>query len=497
MRAALRSSILVFIFTASACVDAEPEVRAKDASVRADAGGAIDDAGAGNEDASEVNEDALAPEEDSGVADSGAAHEDAAADEDATASMDATTFPDASTPPPPPDGGMPPNCIFNTALPANPTLDPRLRMPTSRLTELESCIQQMPAQASALVDAFLEEHRLSYNAAPLVGPLSNTALILYRGDASNLTVSGSFDGWPSPGTRTFRNIANTDLHVASIPVLQGERHQYKLTRNLGSRIEWTNDPKNRWVVWDGFDVGGPGQFNNEVFGINHIFSTSVVYRFFVRDRDVFLQLPLAHFDGATTMGVLYVHDGNEMLTRAGMQPVVDQTISAGRAAPTAIAYIALPDQNIRYDEYTYGAPTANGDNYIAMIADEIAPEIEAYLRLGAMPELRGLAGASLGGLISFYGAWTRNDKFRLIGGQSSSLFWNNEDMIDRFENQPLIQARIYLDSGSPQDNSGVTQAMADVLETRGYDYLHIEEMGGQHEWPFWAGRFDELLEFLY
>jgi hypothetical protein len=70
---------------------------------------------------------------------------------------------------------------------------------------------------------------------------------------------------------------------------------------------------------------------------------------------------------------------------------------------------------------------------------------------GGMPDERGLAGASLGGLISFYGVWTRNDAFRLVGGQSSSLFWNEE----------------------------------------------VEEPGALHEWPSWRGRFEELLEFLY
>jgi enterochelin esterase-like enzyme len=197
------------------------------------------------------------------------------------------------------------------------------------------------------------------------------------------------------------------------------------------------------------------------------------------------------------MGVLYVSDGNEMLTRAGMQAVADAAIAAGRALPVAIAYVALPSQNVRTDEYTYGSATANGDRYVAMLADEIVPVIESYVRIAQMPENRGLAGTSLGGLISFYGVWTRNDVFRLVGAQSPSLWWANDDMVARVENGPILSARVYLDSGSPGDNSTVTQAMADALQSRGYDHLHIVESGAQHEWSYWAGRFDELLEFLY
>ena len=103
----------------------------------------------------------------------------------------------------------------------------------------------------------------------------------------------------------------------------------------------------------------------------------------------------------------------------------------------------------------------------------------------------------LGGLISFYGVWTRIDTFRLVGSQSGSLFWNDGDMRERVLDGPMLPARVYLDSGSPNDNMQVTQEMAAALAGRGYDHRHLLEPNGRHEWPFWAGRFDELLEFLY
>ncbi len=352
-----------------------------------------------------------------------------------------------------------------------------------------------PSRANTLVNSFLEEHRLYGSTAPLRG--ENTAHVLYRGDASGLSVSGSFDGWPSPGMRTFRAVAGTDLFVAELPVEANARHQYKLTRQTNNNVEWTTDPLNRFVVWDGIDQHNVGSFNNEVFGPSHVLDKSVLYRFFIGDRDVFLQLPLAHFSGVSTMGVLYVHDGNEMLTRSGMQSVVDATIAAGRCDPLATVYIALPSQEIRIDEYTFGTPTAKGDAYIAMIADELVPAVERFVRTGAMPELRGLAGASLGGLISFHGGWIRNDAFQLIGGQSSSFFWEDDEIITRYRDGAMIDARIYLDSGSPGDNSGVTREMNEVLEMRGYDHLHVEQAGASHDWFYWAYRFDELLEFLY
>ena len=70
-------------------------------------------------------------------------------------------------------------------------------------------------------------------------------------------------------------------------------------------------------------------------------------------------------------------------------------------------------------------------------------------------------------------------------------------MITRFEGGPTIDARIYLESGSPRDNHDPTEAMADVLRRRGYVYRHVVQPGARHEWSAWRARFDELLEFLY
>lgn len=459
-------------------------VRAEDAAVP-DAG--FEDDAATAPDAAESSD---AAPSDSGVepADSGPA--------DSGAGLDAAIAPDAA----PADAGLP-SCTFGGAMTG--ALDPRRGLAASRLAELEACLASNPGSAAALADGFLSELAAAGGGAPWE---NGESLVFFRGDASNLTVSGSFDGWPDPGIRTFRNLAGTDLHVARIPVASGAREQYKLTRRNGGTTEWFTDPLNRWVVWDGFDQQSPGNFNNELFGPSHTFGTSVLHRFFIRDRDVFLQLPLAHFSGTATMGVLYVHDGNEMLTRAGMQAIVDQAIASGNTAPIAVAWVALPDQSIRTAEYTFGTAGANGPAYVDYLATQVVPAIEAHVRVAAMPQNRGLAGASLGGLISLYGAWIRPDVFRKVGSQSGSFFWEGEDLTNQIRDGAVQPLMIYLDSGcntnaSQQctggDNWSVNVTLAGVLSQRGYTHLHVVDPGAQHEWSAWGRRFPQLLDFLY
>jgi len=413
---------------------------------------------------------------------------------DAGHTMDATTTDGGHTTTtdagPVMDAGAP-SCMFG-GITAPSRLDPRARIPATRLDDLEACVQARPSDAAALVTAFLGEVATAGWGAPLWR--NGNALVLYRGDASNLSVSGSFDSWPAPGIRGFRNISGTDLHVAEVPLPEGGRAQYKLTRNNGGSIDWFTDPLNPWVIWDGIPVNGLGDFNNELAGPTHAITTSFLHRRVVQARDVFVQLPVAYFNGGTGFGTLYVHDGNESLARANMQAVTDTTIAAGRADPLVVVYVALVDQNQRIAEYTYG-PGTTGDAYVDLLADTIVPLVEANVPTASMPENRGLAGASLGGLISFHGAWRRPDAFRLIGGQSSSLWFDSQEMVTRFSTNPAMDFRIYLDSGT--DNFDSTEAMAAVLTARGYDHLYVVDSNAAHEWRFWEDRWDELLEFLY
>src|SRR5262249_53751276 len=115
------------------------------------------------------------------------------------------------------------------------------------------------------------------------------------------------------------------------------------------------------------------------------------------------------------------------------------------------------------------------------------------------PAQRGLAGASLGGLISIYGAWQRPDAFLRVIGQSPSLFWNNESLTQTVAQGPQKPIKFYLDTGCPDsipDNCSSTESLAQVLRNRGYNYLLVEEPGGQHDWAYWQRRLPRAFSFI-
>lgn len=383
-------------------------------------------------------------------------------------------------------------CVFGA--PASlPRLDPRLALPASRIDDLARCVAAGSATAGDLLNGFLTELRTTGSGA--LPWANNVAYVLYLGDASSLSVSGSFDDWPSPGQRAFRQVAGTELWVAQIPVGRNDRVQYKLTRrNDDGTVTWGSDALNAWVKWDGIDQRGPGSFNAEALGPDHIPVSSLIYRSFIRDRDVYLQLPVAHFTGPSALGVAYLQDGNELLTRAGLQQVVDDVM--GRThQPFAVAYIALPNQALREQDYAYG-PGTLGDAYVSTIADEIIPAVESRITTASMPAERAIAGVNSGGLIALYAAWMRNDMFRLVGAESANLDFANEDLVHQIAAGPMRTLKVYLDSSAGSPASAPTQALAGALAAAGYTCA-VNTAGAGEDWRFWALRFPALLEYLY
>ena len=401
---------------------------------------------------------------------------------------------DAGTAPQEADAGAPPidPCAFELTV-HTPRIDPRDTWSIADFNRLIDCVDNNPSNQAQYVEQFWTSH-LSYGGSAIWDGAN--AIILQRGDTEGLSVSGSFDNWPEDQGRVFQRIGNSDLSFVRIPLDRNGRYQYKLLRVQNNEKTWTMDKANRWIVWDGFDQGAIGNFNNEIIGPGHRLERSLLYRYEIGLRDAYIYLPPAYFEASEIRKILYVSDGNEYLTRAGVQAIIDDTILANRVSPIVGVFLGLESQNERIQEYTYG-PGQKGDAYVDAIATDWVPEIEQYFGLNIQASERGITGASLGGLISFYAAVKHNQVFQKIAAQSGSFWYGEGDMISRIRNGPVMNARFYLDSGSPNDNSESTRLMVNALEARGYEYHHIEENGGQHEWSFWAGRFDEMLENLF
>lgn len=357
-------------------------------------------------------------------------------------------------------------------------------------------------QISARLDQFAADVK-AQGGTPLEDANSDRVVFFVRGapPLGPWSVAGTFTGWKANPLAMTLVPATTDAWVLDTHVARGVAHQYKLLSGTDD-AGFTEDLLARNVVWDGIDHGAPGFFNAIAHATDGDASKGRIVRHHTvhatelgDDRDVFVYLPPRYDDGScATLPQIVFHDGNESLTRGDFAGAADATYATTPQSQAVLVFVALPSQTVRMAEYTFGANTL-GDQYGDFLVNDLEPIVKTAYRVCGAAGSRGLAGASLGGLISTYLAFQRSDVWGFVGAQSASYFWDSNAMITRASQDPIVPVRFYLDTGCPDanDNCTVVQEERDALDAKGYDVVYDEDDTAMHDWPYWAKRLPKLL----
>ena len=213
--------------------------------------------------------------------------------------------------------------------------------------------------------------------------------------------------------------------------------------------------------------------------------------------------------------VLYLHDGQNVFDKAtsvGEEWRVDETaiglITAGAIEPLIVVGIYNTGEH-RIDEYT---PTADAekkqggkaDQYARMLIEEIKPFIDREYRTRPDAASTGLAGSSLGGLLTMHLGVRHSSVFSRIAALSPSVWWDKRVIVREVDELPgKLPLKIWLDAGTQEGEEVLTDARAlrDALITKGWvlgqDLGYVEAEGGQHNEASWASRVDPVLRFLF
>ncbi|MCK4341868.1 MAG: alpha/beta hydrolase, partial [Phycisphaerae bacterium] len=242
------------------------------------------------------------------------------------------------------------------------------------------------------------------------------------------------------------------------------------------------------------------------------------------ERTIMVYLPPGYKDHPEQRyPVLYLHDGNNLFDAktsfTGIEWQVDETaerlIKAGLIRELII--VGIYNNADRMDEYTPfhdAGRNAGGDGeaYLAFIVDTLKPFIDKTYRTRTGRAHTGIAGSSLGGLISLYAVHRYPHVFSRAGVISPALWWADRAVIEYVrQNKPEQPLKIWIDTGLEEgpkrEPAGVSQYAADcrelvkILAARGcrpdLDYHYEEVADGRHHESDWAGRFDRVLLFLF
>jgi enterochelin esterase family protein len=401
--------------------------------------------------------------------------------------------------------------------------------PLSLLAELqlEMARATTPEGRTAAIDRFVAAVE-AQGGTPLVNDAlaRPRAAFFVRGpQGRGASVAGEFNGWSATAT-PLAQVRDTDLYLAEVDLPRTGPQAYKLV--IGG--SFVSDPLARHVAWDRINNNTVGNFASLAYPELQDRTKGRITAWYgvpatrLGDRrDVFVYTP-AIYDGSECprLPVMYFHDGNESITRHSFVDAADEHYRLRPQDSAVLVFVALPNQDVRLAQYTFPPardpnwPTPRGDDYLAFLKDDLMPRVQSSFRVLTGRDYTGVAGASLGGLISVYAGFQMPGTFGFVGCQSGSLFWPHDGQVDRNDGNamvvraaegPMVSLRFYVDHGSPTagctrddepggDDCQSSLQFVQALRGRGYSVAHVNQPGAQHDWSFWKQRLPKMLCFF-
>jgi predicted alpha/beta superfamily hydrolase len=233
-------------------------------------------------------------------------------------------------------------------------------------------------------------------------------------------------------------------------------------------------------------------------------------------RDILVYLPPSYHDEDRAYPVIYMHDGQNLFDRATSyvgEWEVDETLENLAQTGLEAIIVGIPNMGAEriseYSPYDNRWGKARGEQYVSFITDTAKPLVDASFRTLPQREHTGIAGSSMGGLISLYGYLRRPEIFGFTGVMSPAFWITGGKIFDLAESLPHLSGRIYLDIGAKEISwrrgatktfTNAVKQMYALLVSKGYlpneQILYIEDPDGIHHESSWKQRLPGMLRFL-
>lgn len=320
------------------------------------------------------------------------------------------------------------------------------------------------------------------------------------------------------------------LEVEAAPSrVSGQRQLFELDLPNGSLVEFKlRRDDGEWAAGRNVWVS-----SGESIRVEPVFERSFAtlepresLRFDPLDRDLEFQLLLPPSYGERAdkrYPVLYVQDGQAAFEpdpfdgrSLGLDSTLGELWELGAVREMIVVAIRTDRDRDELLTPTFDDRIPGGGNaaaYRDWIASTLIPHVAARYRALDGPEATSLLGSSMGGLFSFFAAWTRPDAFGRAAALSGSFWWDDRWMIRevRRRRAPQPLPWIYLDSGAaaspfeenPSRSDGLHHvsalhaALACKGMTAGRDLHMLAFAGMEHGNAAWSERLAIPLQLMF
>lgn len=291
---------------------------------------------------------------------------------------------------------------------------------------------------------------------PLFGMAQHTLTVNVTGVPQShagdpIYLSGNFNSW-NPAAEDMVLTQHTDGSYTISVLLEdvpSDRLEFKFTRGSWQTSECTTDGRlvgprlgrlDRDTTITCQIDAWRDDFPASTASANvHVLDSAFYIPQLDRYRTVWIYLPEDYATSGKRYPVLYMQDGQHLFDEATSQgrygPIewgVDETIDAATEKCIVVAINHQADYADRVPEFLLRPndeyPTVEGPQYLAFIAETLKPYVDAHYRTLSDKAHTGLAGSSLGGLITLYGGLTYPDVFGALGVFSPSIWMDAENV---------------------------------------------------------------------
>lgn len=338
---------------------------------------------------------------------------------------------------------------------------------------------------------------------------------------SDIYIAGSFNGW-NPKDENFKMKKDEKGNYYYDLTLAEGSYEYKFTRGSwdtgegkkggtgrGNRLlKIPADPVlavdiEEWV--DRFPVSPRVSTASKNV---HIIDTAFLIPQLKRVRRVWVYLPESYSDGSSQRyPVLYMHDGQNLFDDATSYSGkwgVDEFLDTTRLKKCIV--VAVDHGNTKrlneynpYDNDRFGK--GEGDQYVDFLVNTLKPFIDKHYRTKKDKEHTGIAGSSMGGLISMYAVLKYPKVFGAVGVFSPAFWISGPKIFDDIRAKgSKVNSRIFFYGGKLEGETMVpdmVKAFDEMKKVSRSKMITVIRDEGKHNEQAWKKEFSGFYKWAF